>query len=105
MPDLDFANDIVLLDQDKMEALEHFQAIESLAKKVGLSIKYDKTKITIRKIENARTEVIEGQTVTTLAENTYLEVVDDFKDLGAYIGNSHTDFKGGNFGSSPLFGN
>ena len=86
MPDLDFANDIVLLDQDKMEVLEHFQAIGSLAKKVGLSIKYDKTKIMIRKIENTRTEVIEGQTVTTLAENTYLEVVDDFKDLGAYIG-------------------
>ena len=73
MPNLDFANDIALLDQDKMEALEHFQAIESSAKKVGLSINYGKTKIMIRNIENPRTEVIEDHTVTTIAEKTYLE--------------------------------
>ena len=33
--DLDFADDIVLLDQGVIEALEHFRAIESSAKKVG----------------------------------------------------------------------
>ena len=93
MPHLDFANDIFLLDQDKMEALEHFKAIESSAKKVGLSINYDKTKIMIRNIENPRTEVIEDHTVTTIAEKTYLEVVGDFKYLGAYIVNSHIDVK------------
>ena len=40
-----------------MEALEHFWTIES-AKKVGLSINYDKTKLMIGNIENPRTEVI-----------------------------------------------
>ena len=40
----------------------------------------------IRNIENPRTEVIEEQKVIKTTENTYLEVVDDFKDLGAYIG-------------------
>ena len=34
-----------------------------------------------------------GQTAIKIAVNTYLEVVDDFKYLGAYIANSNTDFK------------
>ena len=46
-----------------------------------------------RNIENPRTELIEGQTVIKIAENTYLELVDHFKYLGAYIANSHTNFK------------
>ena len=90
LPDLDFTNDIVLLDQGEMEDLEHFRTI---AKKVGLSINYDNTKIMIRNIGNPRIEVIEEQTVINIAETTYLEVVDDFKYLGAYIANSHTYFK------------
>ena len=93
LPDLDFADDIVLLDQGEMEALAHFRTIESSAKKVGLSINYDKTKIMIKNIENPRTEVIDGKTAIKMAENTSLEVVDDFKYLGAYIANCHADFK------------
>ena len=93
LPDLDFADDTVLLDQGEMEALEHFRTIESSAKKVGLSINYDKTKIMIKNIENPRTEVIDGKTAIKMAENTSLEVVDDFKYLGAYIANCHADFK------------
>ena len=93
LPDLHFADDIVSLDQGEIEALEHFRTIESSAKKVGLSINYDKTKIMIRNVENPRTEVIEGKTVIKIAENKYLEVVDDFKYLGASITNYHTDFK------------
>ena len=93
MPDLDFADDIVLLDQGEMEASEHFRTIESSAKKVGLSINQDKTKMMIKDIENPRTEVINGKTVIKMAENTYLEVVDNFKYLGAYIANCHADFK------------
>ena len=38
LPDLDFADDIFLLHQGEMEALDHFQTIESSAKKVYLSI-------------------------------------------------------------------
>ena len=93
LPNLDFADDIVLLDQGKMEASEHFQSIESSAKKVGLSINYDKTKIMIETIENPETEVIKGKTVIRIAKNAYLEVLDDFKYLDAYIVNCHTDFK------------
>ena len=78
LSDLDFADDIVLLDQGEIEALEHFRTIESSAKKVGLSMNYDKTKIMIRNVENPRTEVIEGKTVIKIAESKYLEVVDDF---------------------------
>ena len=93
LPDLDFADDIVLLDQGEMEALAHFRTIESSAKKVGLSINYDKTKIMIKNIENPKTEVIDGKTVNKMVENMYLEVVDSFKYLGAYIANCHADFK------------
>ena len=90
LPDFDFTNDIVLLDQGEMEDLEHFRTI---AKKVGLSINYDKTKIMTSNIGNPRIEVIEEQIVIDISETTYLEVVDDFKYLGAYIANSHTYFK------------
>ena len=65
LPDLDFTNDIVLLDQGEMEDLEHFRTI---AKKVGLSINYDKTKIMIRNIGNPRIEVIEEQIVINIAD-------------------------------------
>ena len=88
-----FADDIVLLGQSEIEVLEHFRTIKSSTKKVGLSINYDKTKIMIRNVKNPRTEVIEEKTVIKIAENKYLEVVDDFKYLGAYITNCHTDFK------------
>ena len=93
LPDLDFADDIVLLDQGEMEALVHFRTIESSAKKVGLSINYNKTKIMIKNIENPRIEVIDGKTVIKMDENTYLEVVDDFKYFDAYIANCYADFK------------
>ena len=60
--DLDFADDIVLWDQDEMEALEYFWAIESSAKKIGLSINYkDKTKRIIKNIKNLIIEVIDGK--------------------------------------------
>ena len=41
----------------------------------------------IRNIDNPITEVTEGKLVMQVAENTALEVVDDFKYLGAYIAN------------------
>ena len=47
----------------------------------------------IRNIENPKTEVIKGKTVIRIAKNAYLEVLDDFKYLGTYIVNFHTDFK------------
>ena len=93
LPDLDFTDDIVLLDRDETEAIEHFQTIESSAKKVGLNINYNKTKIMIINVDNPRTEVIERKLVMKIAENTILELVNDFKYLGAYIANCHVDFK------------
>ena len=73
------------MDQDETEAIEHFQIIESSAKKIRLNINYDKTKIMIKNVDNPRTEVIEGKLVMKVTENTTLEVVNDFKYLGAYI--------------------
>ena len=46
-----------------------------------------KTKTMIRNIDNPRAAVIEGKLVMKVAENTALEVVDDFKYLDAYIAN------------------
>ena len=63
------------MDQDETEAIEHFQTIELSAKKVGLNINYDKTKIMIRNIDNSRIEVIEEKLVMKVAENATLEVV------------------------------
>ena len=68
LPDLDFADDIVLLGQDEAEAIEPFQTIESYAKRVGLNINYDKTKIMIRNVDNPRIEVIEGKLVMKVVE-------------------------------------
>ena len=59
--DLDFADDIILLNQHETEAIEHFQTIESSAKKVGLNIDYNKTKIMIRNVENLRAAVISSK--------------------------------------------
>ena len=47
----------------------------------------------IRNIDKPRTEVIEGKLGMKGEENTALEVVNDFKYLGAYIINCHVDFK------------
>ena len=79
--------------QDETEAIEHFQTIKSSAKKVGLNINFDKTKIMIRNVDSPRTEVIEGKLVMKVTENITLEVFNDFKYLGAYIANCHADFK------------
>ena len=75
LPDLDFADGIVLLDQDETVAIKHFQTIDSFEKKVGLNINYDKTKIMIRNVDNPRTEVIEGKLVMKVVENTALGVM------------------------------
>ena len=90
--ELDLADDMILLDQDETEATEHFQTIESCAKKVRLNINYDKTNIMIN-VDNPRTEVIEGKLDMKEAENTALDIVNDFKYLVAYIANCHVDFK------------
>ena len=47
----------------------------------------------IRNIDKPRTEVIEGKLGMKGEENTALEVVNDFKYLGAYIENCRVDFK------------
>ena len=73
--------------------MEYFQTIESSAKKVGLNINYDKTKIMIQNVDNPRTAAIERKLVMKLAENIALEVVNDFRYIGASIANCHLDFK------------
>ena len=70
LPDLDFADHIVLLDQDETQATEY------------LNINYDETKIMIRNIDNPRTELIEGKLIMKVAKNTALEIVNCFEYLG-----------------------
>ena len=57
LPDIDFADDLVLLDQDETEAIEQFQTIEFCAQKVGLSNNNDKA--VTGNVDNANGEVIE----------------------------------------------
>ena len=42
LPDLDFANDIVLLDENENNAIEHFTHITNVANNVGLHANYTK---------------------------------------------------------------
>lgn len=90
---LEFTDDIVLLDQDESEAIENFKTIESSAKKVGLNTNYYKTKIMMRNVDKPITDVIEEKLRMKVAENTALEVVNDFKYLGACKANCHVEFK------------
>lgn len=41
LPDLEFADNIVLLDQDETEVVEHFLIIEFYAKEIGLTVNYN----------------------------------------------------------------
>ena len=56
LPDIDFANGIVLLGKNEIEAIEHFEMIENSAKEIGLKVNYEKTEMMIRNIENPRAE-------------------------------------------------
>ena len=84
LPDLDFADDIVTFDPNETSPGKHLKNIQETAAKVGLKIKKDKTKILLVNYE------LSDQPPKALDK---LEIVDDFKYLGAKIASSYDDFK------------
>ena len=76
LPDLDFADDIVTFDSNETNAGEHLKNIQETAAKVGLEINRDKTKILLVNYE------LSDQPPKALDK---LEIVDDFKYLGAKL--------------------
>ena len=84
LPDLDFADDIVALDSDETAAEDHILTIQQAGQKVGLKINAEKTKVFLVNHE------LSTSPPPTLAS---LEVVEDFKYLGAKIASSYNDFK------------
>ncbi|XP_072028360.1 uncharacterized protein [Amphiura filiformis] len=83
--DLDFADDIALISDTASQAQELLERIEKAALRVGLHMNTKKTKCMVF---NQQTEV----DVRT-ADGTSLEVVKDFKYLGAWIKSSEQDIK------------
>ena len=84
LPDLDFADDIVSFDSKETAAGEHLQNLEREAATVGLKINGDKSKILLVNYQ------FSNQLPTSLEK---LEIVEDFKYLGAKIVSSYDDFK------------
>ena len=84
LPDLDFADGIVLLDETDIVAAEHYDNLQNSASQVGLRINKDKTKIMHINYhrEGAPPKALEG-----------LEVVEDFKYLGTRIDSPLSDFR------------
>ena len=84
LPDLYFANDIVLLDETDIAAAEHYDNLQISASQVGLRFNKDKTKIMHINYYREATpqKTLEG-----------LESVEDFKYLGARITLSFSDFR------------
>ena len=65
LPDLDFADDIVLLDENENNAIDHFTHITNVAKNVGLHDNYTKTKVMLKNIENQFLRKLNYQMATT----------------------------------------
>ena len=82
--DFDFADDIGLISDTAAKARGLLLAVESECRKIGLQLNSKKTKVMALNTED--------KTVTT-RDGTILEVVQDFKYLGAYIGSTEHDIK------------
>ena len=83
LPNLDFAEDLVLLDETDLAAAENYDNLQNSASQVGLRMDKEKTKI--MHINYRR----EGAPPNALER---LEVVEDFKYLGTRIGSFLSDF-------------
>ena len=81
--DLDFADDIALLANSLNEAEELLQMVEAAALTVGLTMNAKKTKAMIFNVPPT--------TITSL-DGSDLEILEDFKYLGAWIGSGEKDF-------------
>jgi len=81
LTDLDFADDIVLLDSDTNKAEEHLKNLEREAEKVGLKINMDKTRYMSNLNSNPEYKL-----------NGRIEKVNDYKYLGAYVKSTQKEF-------------
>ena len=81
--DLEFADDISLMENEKEGAQDQLDRLSHTAKETGLIINSDKTKFLA--INTA------GETKLQL-DGKDLEKVDDFQYLGSYVGSSEKDF-------------
>ena len=82
--DLEYADNISLLENDKDKAQKQLDTLYSVAKEVGLVINADKTKVLSKTIE-PKPEIKLDETV--------LEMVDDFQYLSAWVNDTMKDFK------------
>ena len=84
MTDLDFADDIGLASNTVEQACKLLTEVEKHCKRIGLGLNAKKTKV--------MAENVEDPVVTTL-DGTLLEVVPDFKYLGAWIASTQRVIK------------
>jgi hypothetical protein len=83
--DLDFADDIAIISDTSTQARELLERVESAALRVGLHINAKKTKCMVYNHQDK----IDVRT----KDGTSLEVVEDFKYLGAWMQSSEKDIK------------
>ena len=83
--DLDFADDIALLSEQVEQAQELLKRVKEPAKQIGLEMNAKKTKC----LSFNHSEQVE----VMIDSGTQLEVVKDFKYLGAWIDNTEADVK------------
>ena len=84
LEDLDYADDVALLDETEAAASDHITSLGVLANKVGLSINMDKTKFIF---------IPEAAQDLTHPSGEILQQVKDFKYLGSMMSCSATDLK------------
>ena len=86
--DLDYADDIALLETNLERAHEQLKTTSENAKKVGLEINVEKTKIMIM-----NTFDVQNALRLNDASSDYVEQVRDFKYLGSMMASGETDLK------------
>ena len=74
--DLEYADDIGLLENTTENAQKQLDALSDVAKEVGLLINIDKTKVLAKNI---------NPTPEIMLDGTVLEVVNDFQYLGSWV--------------------
>ena len=80
---MDFADDIALLSEQIDQAQELLKRVEESARQIGLEINAKKTKCLAYNQS--------GQVKVMTKDGAHLEVVNDFKYLGAWINNTEAD--------------
>ena len=81
LADLDFADDVALLDDSREDATDHIEQFAALSRSAGLNINYNKTKVLYVNLSK--------ENIT--CDDNAIEAVDDFKYLGAYIMTTQRD--------------